>query len=151
MANVVYTCQVEGSKDQLAAGMEQVEHAAQLEAEQNLQQQIINDTDCGPASLPGDVSATKTGTICLSQRASQSSNWLTNPRSSSRNSCTSMSLFKSPCLLLEAPCFCVNWCQLPIYARTRAIPRHHMSAAHAYLAMFSSVCRMGQADIRTIS
>ena len=51
MANVVYTCQVEGSKDQLAAGMEQVEHAAQLEAEQNLQQQIINDTDC----IPGHV------------------------------------------------------------------------------------------------
>ena len=69
-------CHVGGSKDQLAAAMEQaetVEAAAQLEAEHHQQQLAATATDMeveeGPASPPQDMSPAKSGATCLPQRA----------------------------------------------------------------------------------
>ena len=69
-------CQVGGSKDRLAAAMEQaetVEAAAQLEAEHQQQQLAATATDMeveeGPASPPQDMSPAKSGATWLPQRA----------------------------------------------------------------------------------
>jgi E3 ubiquitin-protein ligase HUWE1 len=73
-----FEIQVGGSKDRLAAAMEQaetVEAAAQLEAEHHQQQQQLAATatdmevEEGPASPPQDMSPAKSGATCLPQRA----------------------------------------------------------------------------------
>ena len=63
-------CQVGGSKDRLAAAMEQAET---VEAEHHQQQLAATATDMeveeGPASPPQDMSPAKSGATCLPQRA----------------------------------------------------------------------------------